>query len=119
MAEVFRITQPKIFSLEEAEKLLPLIRKITKEAALQYVVLEERMRRLEKESQLLKEAEDQVGDLLTRWSEKVLKLGCHPKGIWLVDFDNGSGFYCWRYDEDRIEYFHGYEEGFSGRTAIN
>jgi hypothetical protein len=48
-----------------------------------------------------------------------MQLGCLPKGIWLVDFDNGEGYYCWRYGDDQIEYFHGYSDGFSGRIAIS
>jgi hypothetical protein len=56
---------------------------------------------------------------LNHWSEKILKLGCLPKGIWLVDFDNGEGYYCWRYGDEKIQYFHGYHEGFAGRVAIN
>jgi hypothetical protein len=35
-----------------------------------------------------------------------------------VDFDTGSGFYCWRWPEERLEFFHGYEEGFDGRVRI-
>lgn len=118
MAEVIQITQQRVFSLEEAQKLLPVIRKITKEAVEQFLFLEEKLKHFEKDQEKWKAVELQISDLLNKWSEKVMKLGCHPKGIWLVDFDNGEGYYCWRYDEDRIEFFHGYQEGFGGRTAI-
>ena len=63
--------------------------------------------------------ERSIGELLNKWSEKILKLGCIPKGVWLVDFDNGRGYYCWRYGDVNSLYFHGYHEGFSGRVAIN
>ena len=26
--------------------------------------------------------------------------------------------YCWQWPEEHLEYFHGYEEGFEGRTRI-
>ena len=42
-------------------------------------------------------------------------LGADVKGLWLVDFDNGSGYYCWQYPEDGLDHFHSYEEGFAGR----
>ena len=45
-------------------------------------------------------------------------LGLDVKGLWLVDFDNGSGYYCWRWPETELAYFHGYEEGFAGRVRI-
>ena len=53
-----------------------------------------------------------------RWAESVMGLGIDVKGIWLVDFDNGSGYYCWQYPEESLQYFHGYEEGFGGRVKL-
>src|SRR5438045_3726832 len=41
------------------------------------------------------------------------------KGLWLVDFDSGAGYYCWHYPEPALEYFHGYDEGFPGRVKLN
>jgi hypothetical protein len=45
-------------------------------------------------------------------------MGCEVKGLWLVDFDNGEGYYCWQYPESNLEYFHGYTEGFAGRSKL-
>jgi len=56
---------------------------------------------------------------IMEWAESVVALGVEVKGIWLVDFDSGGGYYCWRYPEPALEYFHGYEEGFSGRVKLN
>src|SRR5215813_11775383 len=115
MGDVIPSTQRRIFSLDEAQKPLTIIRKITKESVDQFILLEEKLKHFEANPEKWKEVELQIGDLLNRWSEKILKLGCQPKGIWLVDFDNGEGFYCWRFGDDRIEYFHGYNDGFAGR----
>ena len=52
------------------------------------------------------------------WASEVMSLGIEVKGLWLVDFDNGSGYYCWKYPEASLEYFHGYEEGFDGRLPL-
>jgi hypothetical protein len=38
--------------------------------------------------------------------------------VWLVDWDSGAGYYCWRYPEESLGHFHGYQEGFAGRVPI-
>ena len=55
---------------------------------------------------------------IDRWARSMEALGAEVKGLWLVDFDNGSGFYCWRWPESELAWFHGYEEDFSGRVRI-
>jgi hypothetical protein len=52
------------------------------------------------------------------WVRSMEALGLEVKGLWLVDFDNGSGYYCWTWPEEKLEYFHGYDDGFDGRTRI-
>ena len=56
--------------------------------------------------------------VVQQWAESVMSLGIDVKGVWLVDFDNGSGYYCWQYPEESLQYFHGYEDGFSGRVKL-
>ncbi len=118
MADIIQITQAKKFSLKEANKLLPVIRKITKETVDQFLLLEAKLKHHETDSEKYKLVENEVNELLNKWAEKISKLGADPKGIWLVDFNSGEGYYCWRYDEERVEYYHSYEEGFSGRQPI-
>ncbi len=38
--------------------------------------------------------------VIERWKHEMEALGAEVKGVWLVDFDNGSGYYCWRWPED-------------------
>ena len=40
------------------------------------------------------------------------------KGMWLADFDAGNGYYCWKFPENEIRFWHGYKDGFSGRVEI-
>lgn len=106
------------FTYEEANDLLPEIIQITERAVEQAAEL---LGKAPFEEPLEVE-EDKVGELrevLSDWAEQVLELGVEVKGLWLVDFDTGGGYYCWRYPEPALEYFHTYEEGFSGRVAIN
>jgi hypothetical protein len=119
MGEVVSILKPRTFSLEEAEELLPVIRKITKESVEHFLLLEEKLKHFQSDPERWKQVEQEIAEVLNHWSEKILKLGCQPKGIWLVDFDNGEGYYCWRFGDEKIQYYHGYHEGFSGRIAIH
>ena len=96
----------RIFSYEEAIELLPEVQRLTESAA----------RRIDE----LEEAESSESEqVIADWAESVLGLGVEVKGLWLVDFDSGSGYYCWRYPEPALEYFHEYDEGFSGRVKLN
>jgi hypothetical protein len=119
MGAVVTIHQPHQFSLQEAQDLLPVIQKITKKAVEDFLILEEKLKHFQNEQEKWKKIEEEIAEVLNTWSRKIMQLGCLPKGIWLVDFDNGEGYYCWRYGDDQIEYFHGYSDGFSGRIAIS
>lgn len=100
MSEVFELKKNKTFTLQEARGILPLVKKITQEAVEQT------------------EEGQEMPLIAEKWSEKILKLGCEPKGLWMVDFDNGQGFYCWHYPEEDVDFFHSYQDGFNGRTPI-
>ena len=53
-----------------------------------------------------------------RWASEIESLGCEVKGLWLVDWDSGDGYYCWRFPEPTVGHFHGYDEGFAGRLPL-
>jgi len=59
-----------------------------------------------------------IQKVISGWVRSMEALGVEVKGLWRVDFDNGSGYYCWQWPEEQLEYFHGYEEGFAGRCRI-
>jgi hypothetical protein len=96
----------RTFTYEEAAALLPDVQRLTDDAA----------RRVEELDESAVEAYESV---VMEWVRSILDLGIEVKGLWLVDFDNGSGYYCWKYPEPALEYFHGYEEGFGGRVKLN
>ena len=62
--------------------------------------------------------EQELSRAVAAWVRSMEALGVEVKGRWLVDFDNGRGYYCWRWPEERLDYFHGYDEGFAGRVRI-
>jgi len=104
----------KTFRYAEAAALLPEARRLTGEAYERVEALRARAERGEAAAALEAEA-DQV---VRAWTLAMQERGIEVKGLWLIDFDNGSGYYCWRWPETALEYYHGYEEGFAGRMRI-
>lgn len=106
-------------SLENANNIIRVIHKFTKEYSVKVSAL---VTRLENKSNLSAEAiaalEAEVGFLIEGWNQKVRKLGGHPKGLWLVDIDAGDGYYCWKFPEPEICYWHEYESGYTGRVTL-
>lgn len=97
----------KIFTLEQARETLPRVKELTSNAYSRYSELGEDA-----------DAEDDRQEVVRGWIEQLTALGVETKGLWLVDFDSGAGYYCWKYPEASLEYFHGYEEGFAGRLPL-
>ena len=62
--------------------------------------------------------DERIQGVVSRWAREIEALGAEVKGAWLVDFDNGSGYYCWKWPEPELAFFHTYEEGFEGRVRI-
>jgi regulator of sirC expression with transglutaminase-like and TPR domain len=95
----------RVFTLEEARALLPRVKELTSDAVLRY-------------GQLASELEQEREAVVRVWMQEIRSLGVEIKGLWLVDFDSGAGYYCWKYPEPAINHFHGYDEGFSGRLPL-
>ncbi len=111
-------TSKRVFTLEEARKLLPEVKRMTQEAN---ELVEKIVRRAEArtpEGEIDPEIQEEANRVITEWSEAIQKIGCEVKGLWLVDFDCGHGYYCWKFPEEALEHYHSYEEGFAGRMKI-
>ncbi len=117
MGQLIGINGKRCFSLNEARDLLPVVRRITHRANDEVQVLTAQLSVVES-AQRRRALEKQLQGAYISWQKKVQKLGCCAKGMWLVDFDNGRGYFCWVYPEPEIAYFHGYHEGFRGRVKI-
>lgn len=107
----------RIFTYEEALEILPQVQKVTTEAIQKISVIAAQIFALRDEA-LKKSYEKEQATLVNGWVQTIEQFGCEVKGLWLVDFDNGEGYYCWQYPEPKLEYFHGYTEGFAGRSKL-
>ena len=132
MAEV------RIFTLEEAARTLPLLRRILTDLKAEYRVWQAALadyellsggaRAEEAECDELLAARRSVTDSADRISgylEEIAAVGCEFKGFdaGLVDFytlrEDRLVFLCWRVDEDHITHWHDIETGYAGRQPID
>jgi hypothetical protein len=113
------INRRGIFSLEQARSILPVVRRITVEFSAKVELLIARLETLQlNQTDTICALEKQVNDLIQSWNDKIRKLGAEPRGLWVVDFNSGEGYYCWKHPEIDILYWHSYEDGYSGRKPL-
>jgi hypothetical protein len=128
----------KLFSLEEAQRTLPLVRRIVQDLTVEYPAWRAAVGRFEVltggaradwgETQELIAAREEVAghaERINRFLQELDAIGCVFKGFeaGLVDFyslrDDRPIFLCWRLGEDGIAYWHEIESGFAGRQPID
>lgn len=108
----------RLFTREEAERTLPLVRQIVEDI----LSTARRIRELPRD-------DDQAPRLEAELQEHLLELesmGCYYKdwnfSVGLVDFpgivDGETVFLCWRSDESELAWYHRIEDGFRGRKPL-
>ena len=107
-----------IFSLKEARDLLPQVKHVTADAVRRAESLAAQLHGLAEDDPEHVSLSEALREVVNGWADEVRSLGLEAKGLWLVDFDNGEGYYCWCYPEESVAHYHGYEEGFNGRVKI-
>src|SRR5262245_21022975 len=104
-AQALAAPEKRTFTLDEARALMPKVQEITADAVERY-------------AKLAGDLEEARLEVVQSWAEELRTLGAEIKGLWLVDFDSGAGYYCWKYPELALNHFHSYEEGFAGRLPL-
>lgn len=108
----------RAWTLAAARALLPDVRQRTERAVRETEALLAGGESSGPEDALRARTEAGVEAVISRWAREMEALGLEVKGLWLVDFDSGTGFFCWRWPETELAFFHGYDEGYAGRTRI-
>lgn len=108
----------RIFSLDEARALLPTVQRFTAEAVRDAERLAGDLQALADDDPARERITADLNDIVLSWAARLRELGVEVKGLWLADFDNGQGYYCWAYPEPILSHYHGYEDGFAGRMTI-
>jgi hypothetical protein len=115
----------KYFTPAEANKTLPLVKKIVKDILDYSLELKTVTDALHGEVEDSNIVQNLVSDI-KGFIRELEDIGCHYKhfnySVGLVDFpaiiNEREVFLCWKSDEDGITHYHGIEEGFRGRKEI-
>jgi len=129
---------PKLFTLAEAERTLPLVRRIVADLMTEYPRWRTAVSRFELltggaradwgetgELVAAREAVTVAAARINEYLKELEAIGCVFKGFdaGLVDFyslrDDRPIFLCWRMGEARIQHWHELDSGFGGRQPID
>lgn len=132
------MAQERIFTLEEAERTLPLLSRILTDLKTEYRVWHEALGDYEllsgearaqdgENEELLaaRRAMTQSASRISDYLEEIGAIGCLFKGFdaGLVDFytlrEDRLVFLCWRVDEPHLTHWHELEAGYAGRQPID
>ena len=127
----------KYFTLAEANRTLPLVKRIVADITALYPTWRDLVYRYEyaaaqarpetgetAEQQRLRAEIEGVARSINEYLQELEQVGCVFKGFeqGLVDFygklDDKEIFWCWKVGEDRIEHWHELETGYAGRQPI-
>ena len=128
----------KYFTLEEANRTLPLVKRIVRDIVEEYRRWKEHVFRYElvaasstadrgesEEQVALRGEVDRSAQRINNFVEELARVGCVFKGFdeGLVDFyskrDDRDIFLCWKLGEDALAYWHEVDTGFSGRQPLS
>jgi hypothetical protein len=119
-AEIFDFTRTGPVTIEEANNLVGVLIRVTNKYSKRVNDLLTRLEGCDSKDRVLtSKLEAEINQLIEEWNSQVRKLRGVPKGLWLVDIDAGDGYYCWKYPETQIGYWHEYKSGYSGRIPIS
>ena len=127
----------KFFTLAEANRTLPLVRRIVADVLATYPVWKDLVAQYElaaaaarpdwgesKQQLDLKAQVDAAAAKINRFLQELTAIGCEFKGFeeGLVDFhgrlEDREILWCWKMGEERITHWHELDAGFAGRQPI-
>ncbi len=125
------------FTVEQANKTLPLVQRIVADILEDYGVWRDLMRQFEllsadatdatgesEEQVTLRTQVDDAAHRINSYMEELAQIGCVFKGFeqGLVDFhskrDDRDVLLCWKHGEPAVEHWHELEGGFDGRQPV-
>ncbi len=131
----FRPDVRKMFTVEEAVRALPLVRRIVADVVAQFARHADWDSRFQaasargptagEQADLAAQQRDRCADRLNELAEELAEIGVEIKDwrVGLVDFpcayEGRVVCLCWKHGEETIGHWHEVEEGYAGRHAID
>jgi hypothetical protein len=127
----------KIFTVEEANRTLPLVSRIVDDLVREHKMWEDKVREFELATvgssperpdaiaELLQIEAQRLASAIEGYIAELNDLGviCKGMGTGLVDFrgriDGRDVFYCWKLGESAVQYWHEVDAGFVGRQRLH
>lgn len=108
----------KLFNIDEARALLPLVQVVTEKQRLDLAPIQARLQKMLSNDQRRKVYERDYEWVVSQWRNKIELLGARVSGLWMVEFDVGGGSLSWRYPELNVNYFRVHGAEFSERVKL-
>jgi hypothetical protein len=117
------------FTLEQANKSLPLVRRIVSDVVRTHSEASKLQQQLERvngpEQAIVQQRLDHAMHRLEDFVDELSEIGCELKDFQagLIDFTGRHQGHdvclCWKLDEEKIGYWHEFEAGFAGRKPVS
>jgi len=108
----------KLFNIQEAKTLLPMVRAVTVSHRDELAPIQERLGKMLANDPRRRVYEKDYEAVVSSWRNKVELLGARVSGLWTVEFDVGGGSLCWRHPELSLNYFRSDGALFSERVKL-
>ena len=127
----------KMFTVEQANRTLPLVSRIVQDIVTQYGHWQDRVREFElvtanvrldrpdPRAEVLQAEVQEIAREIQGYVDELTELGVELKGfdLGLVDFPGEMGgrevYLCWRLGEPAVEYWHERNAGYAGRQRLS
>lgn len=126
-------TPQRVFSIEHANRALPLVRRVVADAMAQHRLIAELEQeaqrdesgRTREQTEALRDRCSAAVDRVRELADELSEIGCLLKDAQrgLVDFpamhEGRPVYLCWQFGEDHVSHWHELEAGFAGRSEID
>jgi hypothetical protein len=100
-----RLSEPRVFTHEEALELMPLLMVITARTKKEINNLNAQLAYFKNRQDKTTELQDRINASMQTWSEKIRRLGAIPVSLCKVKIPGENGQYYWEYPEAKL-YLH-------------